>query len=59
MLPEEVYIKRPFKNIRISYKREIKLGDTVKCKYNLENGNHVVTIYNEEETKVHSIINFN
>lgn len=55
-LPEEAYEKRPFNNFNISYKREIKLGDTVKCKYNFENGVHVINVYNEAETKVHSII---
>ncbi len=55
-LPQEVYEARPFNSFKITYKREIKLGDTVKCKYNLENGQHIVTIYNDEESKVHSVI---
>ena len=32
-LPEEEYQKRPFDNVRIMYKKEIKLGETVVCKY--------------------------
>lgn len=55
-LPEEVYETRPFNNFRISYKREIKLGETVKCKYNYVNEQHVVSVYNQAETKLHSII---
>ena len=55
-LPEDVYSKRPFNNFKITYKREIKLGETVKCKYNLENGVHKIIVYNAEQTKVHSII---
>lgn len=55
-LPEDVYETRPFNNIRITYKREIKLGEKVICKYSYENDNHIVTIFNEDETKVHSII---
>lgn len=55
-LPENIYEKRPFNNIKISYKREIKLDEQVKCKYNFENGSHIVTVYNKEENKVHSII---
>lgn len=57
-LPEEVYETRPFNNFRISYKREIKLGETVKCKYNYVNEQHVVSVYNQDETKFHSIITF-
>ena len=30
---EEEYQKRPFDNVRIMYKKEIKLGETVVCKY--------------------------
>ncbi|MBR5228088.1 MAG: hypothetical protein IKV94_05585 [Clostridia bacterium] len=55
-LPEDVYKLKSFDNFRISYKREIKLGETVKCKYSYNNGQHIITIFNEEETKVHSII---
>lgn len=55
-LPEDVYRLRPFSNIRISYKREIKLGEIVKCKYmNMEN-KHIVTICNQDGSKVHSVI---
>ena len=32
-LPEEEYQKRPFDNVRIMYKKEMKLGETVVCKY--------------------------
>lgn len=55
-LPEEIFDKRPFENVRIEYKREIKLHDNVKCKYYNENGKNIIAIYNEDETKIHSII---
>lgn len=55
-LPQEVYETRSFNSFKISYKREIKLGDTVKCKYNYENDKHIITIYNQDETKLHSVI---
>lgn len=55
-LPEEVYNNRPFSEFRINYKREIKLGDSVICKYSCENDTHIITIYNQDETKIHSII---
>ena len=43
-LPEDVYNNRPYDNVRIMYKREIKLGDTVICKYSNENDKHIVVI---------------
>lgn len=55
-LPEDIYKLRPFNNIRISYKREIKLGDVVKCKYVRDGDKHIVTIYSVDESKVHSIV---
>lgn len=55
-LPEEVYNMRPFSKFSINYKREIKLGATVICKYTYHNDKHFVTIYNEDESKVHSVI---
>lgn len=55
-LPEEVYEKRPFNSIRISYKREIKLKDKVKLKYSYVDNKHIVIVKDASETKVHSII---
>ena len=55
-LPNKVYENRPFNDIRINYKREIKLGDVVKCKYTCCDNKHIVTVCNAEESKVHSII---
>lgn len=56
-LPEEVYEKRPFDNIRIQYKKEVKINDIIKCKYTFKDDNHIVTICNgEDENKIHAII---
>ena len=55
-LPEEVYNLRPYSEFRITYKREIKLGDQIICKYFYENDTHIITIYNHDESKIHSII---
>lgn len=54
--PKDIYEKRPFDNFRIQYKKEIKFGDIIKCRYTYENNEHIITIYNEECTKVHAII---
>ena len=56
-LPQEVYNKRPFDNIRIMYKKEIKLGETVRCKYaNIEENKNIVVIESEDGKILHSII---
>lgn len=55
-LPEDVFKMRPFDNFRIQYKKEIKYGEIVKCRYTFENGEHIVTICNENDTKVHAVI---
>lgn len=57
VLPEEVYQKRPFNNFRINYKKEIKIGDIIKCKYTFYNNEHIITICNnKDENKIHAII---
>lgn len=55
-LPQEVYEKRPFDSVRIQYKKEIKLGDIVKCRYTFEDGKHIITICSEDNARVHAII---
>lgn len=55
-LPQEVYEKRPYDNVRIQYKKEVKLGDIVKCKYTFENDKHIITICSEDEETIHTII---
>lgn len=55
-LPEEVYKNRPFDNVRIQYKHEIKLGDIVRCKYTFKEGNHIITIVSKDNLKIHAII---
>lgn len=55
-LPNEVYENLQFNNIRISYKKEIKLDDIVKCNYVYEDNKHVVVIKNEDESVVHATV---
>lgn len=55
-LPEEIYIEEQFDNVRITYKREIKLGETVKCKYAYENEKHIITVKSEDDKIFHAII---
>ena len=55
-LPEEVYQKNQFDNVRITYKKECKLGDILKCKYAFQSGKNVVVIKSEDEKVLHCIV---
>ncbi len=55
-LPEEVYNQRPFDNIRIMYKKEIKYGEIVICKYSKEQNKNVVVIESENGEILHAIV---
>ena len=56
VLPQEVYDQRPFDNVRIMYKKEIKLGDTIKCHYTKKDDKHIVVIDSENGKVLHSVI---
>ncbi len=55
-LPEEVYNQRPYDSVQIQYKKEIKYGENVICKYAYYNDYHVVAIYTEDEKNLHAIV---
>lgn len=55
-LPENIYESRPFDEFRISYKKEIKLGEVVKCKYSLVEGKNYVKICSDDESRVNCIV---
>jgi len=56
-LPENVYKNEDeFNNVRISYKREVKYGDEIKCMYQKQNDKHVVVIRSKDGKTLHSII---
>jgi len=55
VLPDELYDNSTFDNFRITYKKEIKLGETVTCKYSsLENKN--IVVINDLDGNTKSII---
>lgn len=54
--PEDVYQNMPYDNFRITYKKEIALGDTVVVKYTNIDGKHYVVIENKEKNIVNAII---
>ncbi len=45
-LPRDIYENYVFDNFRITYKKEIKLGETVKCRYSFSENKHIVYISN-------------
>lgn len=55
-LPDEIYRGAYFNDVRITYKKEIKFGDIVKCKYALKNDKHIVVIKSKDEKTLHAII---
>ena len=55
-LPDEIYQQEELNNVRITYKREIKLGEVVKCKYSFVNGRHIVVVKSYDESMLHALI---
>lgn len=55
-LPEDIFFSNELNEFEIMYKREVKLGETVKAIYAKEEDYHYVTIKNENETLIHAII---
>ena len=55
-LPEDVYKGALFNDVRITYKKEIKLGATVKCKYAFREDKHIVVVKSKNEEVLHAII---
>lgn len=55
-LPNDVYKRRSFDNVMIMYKKEIKLGDLVNCKYAFQDGKHIVVIESNDAKIVHCVI---
>ena len=56
VLPEEVLQNGELNNVRITYKKEIKLGEIVKCKYNLVDGKHIIIVKSQDDSVLHAII---
>lgn len=56
VLPEEIYEKPELSNVRIMYKHQIKLGDTVNCSYNYVDNKHIIEIKSDDSKILHAII---
>ena len=55
-LPENIYFNIDFKNIEIMYKHEARLGDTLNLFYAKQDNSTIITIKNEDNSKIHCII---
>ena len=55
-LTEEIYKEGQLNNVRITYKKEIKLGESVECKYSFINGKHLVIVKSQDESVLHALI---
>ena len=55
-MPDDVYNQRPFNNIRVMYKKEIRFGEVVKCKYTKVEDRNIIVIKSEDETVLHAVV---
>ena len=55
-LPEDVYRGEQFNNVRITYKKEIKLDEKVKCKYGVKESKHIIAIKSDDDKTLHALI---
>ena len=56
VLPEDVYFSEESNNLRITYKHQIRLGATVKIYYTRVENKHIVTIKNQDNSKLHAVV---
>lgn len=56
VLSEEIFQEGQLNNVRITYKKEIKLGEIVKCKHSFKDGKHVVIVKSQDERVLHALI---
>lgn len=54
-LPDDIYDSYTFDNFKVTYKKEIKLGEAIKCKYTYLDNKNVVVVTNEDNN-INSII---
>lgn len=55
-LPENIYGNNQFNNFEILYKKEIKLGDKIKCYYSFEDNFHIISVKSNDSNTLHAII---
>ena len=55
-MPDEFINTDKFDDVEIMYKKEIKLGETVRCNYSNVDNTHTVSIKSEDESVLHAIV---
>lgn len=55
-LPEQIYNNVDFDSFEIMYKKETKLGETLKCLYSKVDNSHYIVMNDENEKSTHCII---
>lgn len=58
LLPEDVYENSNLDNFEILYKKETKLGETLKCFYTKIENSHYIVMKTEDEKNIHCIVRF-
>lgn len=58
LLPEDIYENSNLDNFEILYKKETKLGETLKCFYTKVENSHYVVMKTEDEKNIHCIVRF-
>ena len=56
VLPEDIYFSDELKNLRVTYKHQIRLGEKIKICYSKEEDKHIVVIKSQDDTKIHAIV---
>lgn len=56
VLPENLYKEKDFDDVRITFRKEIKLCEKVRCKYAVQENSHIVVIKSEDDKVLHAII---
>ena len=58
-LPEDIYQNADFRFVDVMYKKECKVGQTIRCLYTKINEHeHIVTMKSEDEKTLHCIVRF-
>jgi medium-chain acyl-[acyl-carrier-protein] hydrolase len=56
VLPENVYKNAQIDNFEILYKKETKLGETIKCFYTQIENSHYIVMKTEDEKNLHCVV---
>lgn len=55
-IDEDIFNNTKFNNLEITYKKEIKPKEIIKCYYSFEENKHIVTIKSADDSTIHTIV---